>query len=129
MPQISSFRDLTVYRQSVREAKRVFVLTRRFPREEMYSLTDQIRRASRAVGSLIAEGWGRRRYVAAFVNKVDEALAESMETQSWLDHALACEYITRDEHRSHDAAGQSIGGMLSRMMEKADTFCPSARSR
>jgi four helix bundle protein len=128
MAQISSFRDLAVYRQAVREAKRVFVLTKRFPREEMYSLTDQIRRASRAVASLIAEGWGRRRYVAAFVNKVDEALAESMETQAWLDHVLSCEYITREEYRSHDAAWQSIGGMLSRVIEKANTFCPAARS-
>jgi four helix bundle protein len=128
MARISSFRDLAVYRSAVQEAKRVFSLTKKFPREEMYSLTDQIRRASRAVGSLVAEGWGRRRYIAAFVNKVDEALAESMETQAWLDHALSCEYITRDEYRTHDAAWQSIGGMLSRMIEKAETFCPASRS-
>lgn len=127
MAQIASFRELDVYRLAVREAKRVFVLTKRFPREEMYSLTDQIRRSSRAVGSLVAEGWGRRRYEAAFVNKVDEALAESMETQAWLDHALACEYITRDEYRGHDSAWQSIGGMLNRMIEKAESFCRSAR--
>lgn len=124
MPVIRSFRDLQVYQSARVEARKIFAVTQRFPHEERYSLTDQIRRSSRAVGALLAEAWARRRYEAAFVNKVNEALGEAMETQAWLDHALDCEYLTPQEHRSLDAAWQSIGGMLQRMMDRADTFCP-----
>jgi four helix bundle protein len=85
MPRIESFRDLDVYQLGLREAKRVFLITKGFPREERYSLTDQIRRSSRAVNALLAEAWARRRYMAAFVNKVNESLGEAMETQAWLD--------------------------------------------
>ena len=79
MASIQSFRDLEVYQFARREAHRIFVLSRKFPREERYSLTDQIRRCSRAVCSMIAEAWGRRRYEAAFTNKLNEAVAEAME--------------------------------------------------
>jgi four helix bundle protein len=123
---IRSFRDLDVYKESVQEAQRIFVLTKKFPREEIYSLTGQIRRASRAVGSMLAEAWGRRRYPAAFVSKLTEALAECMETQSWLDHSLACEYITPAEHDSFDIQWQQIGAKLNRMIARADDFCKSA---
>ena len=89
MAAIKSFRDLDVYKLSLAEATRIFVITKRFPREEMYSLTDQIRRSSRAVGAMIAAAWARRKYPAAFKSKLDEALEEATETQAWLDHALA----------------------------------------
>src|SRR3712207_2848537 len=107
MAAIRSFRDLKVYQRSVAEAKRMFVLTVGFPREERFSLTDQVRRSSRAVGSMLAEAWAKRRYPAAFISKVDDALGEAMETQAWLDHALACGYISKDQHRSYDGAWQS----------------------
>lgn len=84
MSKISSFRDLKVYKLSLRQAKQIFVLTKEFPQEERFALTDQIRRSSRAVGAMLAEAWARRRYKAAFINKVNEALGEAMETQSWL---------------------------------------------
>ena len=129
MAQIQGFRDLQVYRRSVREATRLFVVTRQFPPEERYSLIDQVRRSSRAVGSMIAEAWARRRYPAAFVSKIDDALGEAMETQVWLDHAVSCEYISRDDYRSLDAAWQSIGAMLQRMIDRADTFCRKASAR
>ena len=80
MAMIKSFRDLEVYKRSIRESKRLFVRTMEFPKDERFSLTSQIRRSSRAVGSMLAQVWGRRRYPAAFVNKVDEALSECMET-------------------------------------------------
>jgi four helix bundle protein len=123
MALIRSFRDLDVYRLGREQAKRIFQVTKTFPKEETYSLTDQIRRSSRAVNALIAEGWGRRRYVAAFVNKMDEALAEAMETQAWLDHALDSVYINPPLHRELDDAWQHIGAMLNRIIERADTFC------
>jgi four helix bundle protein len=121
-----SFRDLEVYRLALEQAKRIFVLTKNFPPEERYSLTDQIRRASRAVNAMVAEAWARRRYPAAFTNKVDEALGEAMETQTWLDHALVYEYIEQNLHHELDAAWQQIGGMLSRMIQRANDFCKAA---
>jgi len=128
MPRIASFRELEVYQLGLREAKKVFMITKAFPREERYSLTDQIRRSSRAVNALLAEAWARRKYVAAFSNKVNESLGEAMETQAWLDHALACEYIDVKQHEDLDKAWQRIGAMLNRMIQKADTFCrPTAR--
>ncbi len=126
MAAIKSFRDLKVYQRALSEAKKIFLITKGFPREEMYSLTDQIRRASRAVGAILAEGWARRRYKAAFINKVNESLAEAMETQAWLDHALACEYIDQRQHRELDDAWQHIGAMLNRMIDRADDFCKSS---
>jgi four helix bundle protein len=81
---IRSFRDLNVYKLALEQAKRIFVITKDFPKEETYSLTDQIRRSSRAVNALVAESWARRKYQAAFINKINEALGEAMETQAWL---------------------------------------------
>ena len=126
MAAIKSFRDLKVYQRALSEAKKIFLITKGFPIEEKYSLTDQIRRASRAVGAILAEGWARRRYKAAFINKVNESLGEAMETQAWLDHALACEYIDQRQHRELDDAWQHIGAMLNRMIDRADDFCKSA---
>jgi four helix bundle protein len=129
MALLQSFRDLDVYNLGRQQAKRIFLVSKSFPKEETYSLTDQIRRSSRAVNALIAEAWGTRRYIAAFVNKLDEALAEAMETQSWLDGALDCAYIDPALHRELDDGWQHIGAMLNRMMERADTFCNSHQSQ
>ena len=123
MAEIRNFRELRAYQTARAEAKKIFVLTRRFPREEMYSLTDQVRRSSRAVASILAEAWARRRYLAAFISKTDGALAEATETQAWLDHALDCGYISAAEHRELDKAWERIGGMLTRMIDRAETFC------
>ena len=110
MAIIRSFRDLRVYEQSRAEAQRIFRATKTFPPEEKYSLTDQIRRSSRAVKSMIAEAWGHRRYQASFVSKLTDAIGEANETQSWLDDALDSGYITATVHKDLDAAWQSIGG-------------------
>jgi four helix bundle protein len=126
MAVIRSFRDLDVYKLGLEEAKKIFLLTKSFAPEERYSLTDQIRRSSRAVNAMVAEGWARRRYPASFVNKINEALGEAMETQAWLDHALACSYISAERHRELDEAWQHMGAMLNRMIEKQADFCRSA---
>ena len=128
MAIIRSFRDLDVYCIAKDEARRIFLFTRNFPKEEKYSLTDQIRRASRAVSAMIAEAWARRRYPAAFANKVNEAMGEAMETQAWLDHALACEYIEKDVHEKCDRTWQRIGAMLNRMIQRTDDFCRAEKS-
>jgi len=125
MAIIKSFRDLIAYQKARAAAKEVFKLTKRFPAEERYSLTDQIRRSSRAVGSMIAEAWARRRYEAAFVNKLNEAQGEATESQSWLDSALDCEYITAAEHARFDALFQEAGAILQGMIDRSETFCPS----
>ena len=98
-------------------------MSRGFPAEERYSLTDQIRRSSRAVKAMIAEAWGRRRYKAVFVNKLDEALGEATETQSWLDDARDAQYLSSEEFNSLDSKSIVIGQMLSRMIDRADDFC------
>jgi four helix bundle protein len=123
MAIIRSFRDLRAYQQARIEANRVFEMTKTFPKDEKYSLTDQIRRSSRAVKSMIAEAWGHRRYPAAFVSKLTDAIGEANETQSWLDDALDCGYINPSQHQDFDAAWQSIGGMLNSMILRADDFC------
>ena len=126
MALIKSFRELDVYRMAVREAKRIFLLTQSFPKEERYSLTDQVRRSSRAVGAMIAEGWGRRRYPASFIHKITEGIGEALETQSWLDHAFTSGYITREQYHIHDDPWKQIGGKLQRMIQKHETFCGSS---
>ena len=123
MAIIRSFRELDVYRLAREQSTRIFQLIRSFPKEEKYSLTDQIRRSSRAVNAMVAEAWARRRYSAAFANKINEALGEAMETQAWLDHALDCEYINPAQHFDLDAKWQHIGAMLNRMIDKKETFC------
>jgi four helix bundle protein len=126
MQAARSFRDLKVY-QAAREAARlVFEYSKSFPPEERYSLTDQIRRSSRAVKAMIAEAWARRRYKAAFVNKIDEALGETYETQSWLDDGLDATYLSKESFDELDKRYDAIGGMLSRMIDRADDFCKHA---
>lgn len=124
--RINSFRELASYQMARAEARRTFEVSRRFPKEEAYALTDQVRRSSRAVGALLAEAWGRRRYEAAFINKVNESLAEATETQAWLDYALDCGYVTRAEHKNLDAGWQTVGGKLQQMIIKAESFCRNA---
>jgi len=98
--------QLDVYKLSVDAAMRIFELTKKFPREEMYSLTDQIRRSSRSVSGQIAEGWRKRKYEASFVSKLNDAEGEGAETQSWLEYAVKCGYMERSTgrelHRYYD---------------------------
>jgi len=123
MAEIKSFRDLNVYQKARDTAKVIFELTKSFLREERYALTDQVRRSSRAVAAMIAEAWAKRRYEAAFVSKLNDALGEAMETQSWLDHARDSDYITSAEFAELDASWQQIGGMLHKMTERSSDFC------
>src|SRR5207247_9156895 len=118
-----SFRDLNVYRKARETAQEIFGLSREFPPEERYSLTDQIRRSSPAVKAMIAEAWGRRRCKAVFANKLDEALGEATETQSWLDDARDSVYVLPEQFDALDSQYVSIGQMLSRMIDRADDSC------
>lgn len=119
----SSFRDLRVYQAALDLASAVYHASAEFPREEKYSLTDQIRRASRSIAANIAEAWGKRRYQAAFIAKLSDSLSETFETQSWLDHAMRHQYISQEIYQALDNHCGSIGGMLRAMENKADSFC------
>ena len=112
MELIKTHRELRVYQKAFEMAMKIFEITKRFPKEEMYSLTDQIRRSSRSVCSNIAEAFRRRKYPKSFSSKLNESEAESAETQNWLDFSLACGYITREELKQLDIAYDEIIGML-----------------
>src|SRR5436190_19788055 len=126
MAAARSFRELKVYQAARDAARLVFEATKKFPPEERYALTDQVRRSSRAVKAMIAEAWARRRYKVAFVNKIDEALGEAYETQSWLDDALDGAYLSKEQFDELNRRCDAIGGMLSRMIDRADDFCKHA---
>jgi len=128
MEPAKSFQDLKVYEAAREEARLIFEISKTFTREEKYSLTDQIRRSARAVKAMIAEAWARRRYKAAFINKIDEALGEAYETQSWLDDALDATYLSKETFSDLDNRYDAIGAMLSRMIDRADDFCKYAPS-
>ncbi|MES2996720.1 MAG: four helix bundle protein [Verrucomicrobiota bacterium] len=118
----SSFRDLRVYQSALDLAHRIFLLSGSFPKDERYSLTDQIRRSSRSISANIAEAWGKRRYPAAFVAKLSDSLGETFETQTWLDHSLRCGYMLETQHNDLDAICVHIGAMLRSMENKAESF-------
>lgn len=105
--------ELDVYKMAVDAAMRIFELTKSFPAEERYSLTDQMRRSSRSTSVQIAEGWRRRKYEAVFVNKLNESEGEAAETQGWLEYAVKCGYLNRstgkDLHKTYD---QVIGKLV-----------------
>lgn len=96
MTRIQSHLDLDVYKLAFVSAMKIYELSKHFPKEETYSLTDQIRRSSRSVCANIAEGWRKRRYEAAFVSKLTDVEAEAAETQTWLDFASECDYLFED---------------------------------
>jgi len=120
---VQSFRDLKVYRKAKEVSLAVFELSKGFPKEETYSMTDQMRRASRSIGAQIAEAWAKRRYEKHFISKLSDADAEQMETQHWLGEASDCHYV--DFKRAEDLLVelQQIGRMLNSMMEKSHLFC------
>ncbi|SRR5258707_431907 len=126
MSAAKSFRDLRVYQLARASAGQIFEASKNFPPEERYSLTDQIRRSSRAAKAMISEAWARRRYKAVFINKIDEALGGASETQSWLDDAHDCGYINSAQFEKTYADWRSVAAMLARMSDRVSDFCKYA---
>jgi len=118
-----TFRDLAVYQKARKVSRAIFEISKDFPKEETYSLTDQIRRASRSIGAQIAEAWGKRRYEKHFVSKLTDADAEQMETQHWLGEACDCHYVNPKQAEELMEELLQIGRMLNSMMDKASLFC------
>jgi len=106
------FRDLIVYKKAFQLSMEIFEMTKSFPKEEKYSLIDQIRRSSRSVCSCLAEGYRKRRYVAHFVSKTTDSDMENSETQVWLDFSLACQYINEETYKDKMGKSEEIGRLL-----------------
>ncbi len=119
-------RDLKVFQLAYRLAMEIFHLSKRFPREEVYSLTDQIRRSSRSVAANLAEGFRKRRYPNMLVNKLTDCDGEATETQVWLDFALDCGYLCQESHDHLTNGYEEVGRMLSGMMANPRRFAPSS---
>jgi four helix bundle protein len=113
-----TFRDLLVYQKAKKVSREIFEISKSFPKEETYSLTDQIRRASRSIRAQIAEAWAKRRYERHFVSKLTDADAEQMETQHWLGEACDCHYVDPKQARGSTEELLQIGRMLNSMMDK-----------
>ena len=120
--RIRTHRDLDVYQRGFAAAMKVFELSKRFPKEERYSLTDQIRRSSRSVCANLAEAWRKRRYEAAFISKLSDSETEAAEVQVWLEFAVSCEYLDRDAAAELDRAYDSILATIVGMINHPDTW-------
>ena len=116
-------RDLKVYQLAYRLAMEIFEASKRFPTEERFSLTDQIRRSARSIAANIAEGFRKRQYPKVFVSKLADADAETTETQVWLDFARDCNYLSSDRHRELSEQYLEIGRMLGSMIRNPEKFC------
>jgi four helix bundle protein len=106
--KIKSHHELDVYKRAFEAAMEIFRLSKSFPREEMYSLTDQVRRASRSVNANLSEAWRKRRYEAHFVSKLSDAETEAAETQTWLEFAVHCEYLSATQAKALYATYNAI---------------------
>jgi four helix bundle protein len=111
--KIRSHKDLEVYKLAFKAAMEIFEMSKKFPKEETYSLTDQIRRSSRSVCSNLAEAFRKRRYPKSFISKLSDSESEAAETQTWLDFSLSCSYISETEHQElHESYNNIIGKLV-----------------
>lgn len=122
MAVIRSAKELIVYQKSYSLAMRIFELTKRFPAEERFALISQIRRSSRSVSMNLREAWAKRRYEAHFVSKLTDCDAENSETDTSLDFARDCGYLTLEEHRDLTRQSDEVGRMLGEMIRFPEKF-------
>jgi four helix bundle protein len=123
MSQINSFKDLIVFQKAYKLAMEIFEITKSFPKEEKYSLTDQIRRSSRSVTSCIAESWAKRRYVKSFINKLTDSLGEEYETEVWLDYSRDSNYITGQKHTDLMNGYDEVRKILISIINNPEKWC------
>ena len=122
MEKIKTHKDLKVFALSFEAGMEVFEISKLFPKEEMYSLTDQIRRSSRSVSGNIAEAFRKRRYLKSFIVKLSDSEGEAAETQVWLDYALASNYLDKDRHVKLFDKYDHIIAMLVNMINKPENW-------
>jgi four helix bundle protein len=118
------YKDLRVFQLSYKLAMDIFEITKTFPKEEKFSLTDQIRRSSRSVPANIAEAWKKRSYPKMFVSKIIDAAGEAGETEVWLDVSKDSNYISIKEYKERMDGYDEVNRMLYGMAEKPEKFCP-----
>jgi four helix bundle protein len=121
--RINSFRDLRVYQEACDLDLAVFLLSKSFPKEELYSLTDQVRRSSRSIGANISEAWAKRRYPAHFVSKLTDSDGELQETRHWLGRAVAYGYLTEAVLQEFEDRCARVGAKLGKMIQNPEQFC------
>lgn len=119
---MGNFRDLLAYKKALELANEIFKLSKRFPPEEKYSLTDQIRKSSRSVCANFGEAYRRRKYKNHYTSKLTDSDTENTETQVWLDLAYACEYISTDEYTRLNSLSEEVGRLISFMIDNPDKF-------
>ena len=122
MEKVRTHKDLRVFALSFEAGMEVYEITKLFPKEEMYSLTDQIRRSSRSVSGNIGEAFRKRRYPKSFVAKLSDSEGEAAETQIWLDYALACNYLNAEQHKKLFDKYDHILAMIVTMINKPDSW-------
>ena len=120
--QINSAKDLKVYQEAYSLAMEVFEISKEWPSEEKYSLTNQIRRSSRSVCANLREAWSKRRYKAHFISKLTDADGENSETDTWLDFAKDCGYLSIADHDRLTEKCRSVGKMLGSMLKNSESF-------
>ena len=113
----TGFRNLLVYKKALALAMDIYHTSKKFPKEELYSLTSQIRRSSRSVCSNIGEGYRKRQYQAHFVSKISDSDMENTETQVWFDFALSCDYITKEVFDDFNDRSEEVGRLLNHMIQ------------
>lgn len=124
--QNGNFKDLTVYKKAFSLAMEIFDITKVFPKEERYSLTDQIRRSSRSVCANLAEAYRKRQYPAHFVSKISDSDMENSETQVWLDFALACQYLSGESFKELTSLSEEVGRLLQHMIRYPENYLPKS---
>jgi len=123
MVYVKSFRELEVYKLARELSRDIFLLSKNFPKEETYSLTDQVRRSSRSIGAQIAEAWAKRRYEKHFTSKLTDADGEQQETQHWLETAFDCNYLDKPTLDNLLNKSETVGKMLNGIISKSNLFC------
>ena len=120
---VSSFKELIVHKKAHELAMEIFQISKKFPHEERYSLTDQVRRSSRSVTACIAESWAKRIYEKVFVNKLTDSLGEEYETEEWIDYAFDCNYIDSDQRSTLLSGYDEVRKMLISMINNPEKWC------
>lgn len=119
---MASYKDMIIYKKAFELSMEIFEIFKRFPKDETYSLTDQIRRSSRSVYANFVEAYSRRKYAAHFVSKLTDADSENSETGVWIDFAFACKYISSEEYQSLSAKNIEVGKILGSMIQNPEKF-------
>lgn len=118
----TNFKETTLYKKAFLVAMEIFNVSKNFPKEEKYSLTDQVRRSSRSVCANLAEAYRKRQYPAHFVSKLSDCDAENSETGVWIDFALACDYITSDKHQLLIQQNEEVGKLIHHALKNPDKY-------